>query len=148
MSQTDDIEIKLGGSGANAVIPMIKEGMTNILSEIHNQIYSQSSNPIFQSQQSTEEQLKKEATRLSRRKEVEKFLEIAGKSPDLYFESNIDTINHANQSRDVSAGRILAEQTESVASHNIGIALITGILLSYTIFSFRSVLFGSTGGIN
>jgi len=59
----------------------------------------------------------------------------------LFFENKTDTINQAKNDKDVNVTRILAEQSESVASHNIGISVVTGILLVYTMYSFRSILF-------
>jgi predicted trehalose synthase len=135
------VELNLGGAGATAVVPIVKQGMTNLLSEIHRMLYSKSDNPIFSSPGSTEEQIRREATRLSRRLEVQKFLEVARKSPDLFFENKTDTINQAKNDADVNVSRVLAEQSESVASHNIGISVIAGILLAYTIYYHRAILF-------
>jgi hypothetical protein len=135
------VELNLGGAGATAVIPIIKQGMTNLLSETNMLLYSKSENPILGNYSSTEEQIKREVMRLSRRLEVQKFLEVARKSPDLFFENKTDTVNQAKHDKDVSVTRILAEQSESVASHNIGISVIAGILMIYTIYSFRSILF-------
>ena len=137
----EGVELNLGGAGATAIVPIVKQGMTNLLSEIHRMLYSKSDNPIFSSPGSTEEQIRREATRLSRRLEVQKFLEVARKSPDLFFENKTDTINQAKNDADVNVSRVLAEQSESVASHNIGISVIAGILLVYTIYYHRAILF-------
>jgi hypothetical protein len=137
----EGVELNLGGAGATAIVPIIKQGMTNLLSEIHRMLYSRTDNPIFNSSSSTEEQILREATRLSRRLEVQKFLELARKSPDLLFENKTDTINQAKNDGDVNVSRVLAERSESVASHNIGISVIAGILLVYTMYYYRAILF-------
>lgn len=138
----ESVELNLGGTGATSIVPIFKQGMTNLLSEIHKLLYSGTNNNILGSwSSSTEEQIQREAIRLSRRLEVQKFLEVARKSPDLFFENKTDTINQAKNDGDVNVSRVLAERSESVASHNIGISVIAGVLLIYTIYYHRSILF-------
>jgi hypothetical protein len=131
----------INGSGGNAIIPTIKTGMTNLLSEIRMNLYSTSTNPVF-SKESSLSRLESEARKLSKRKAIEDFLRIAEKSPDLLFESDTDALQNASKDRDVISARMIAERNEIAASHTIGASAISLLTLVYVMWSYSKELFG------
>lgn len=131
----------INGSGGNAIIPIIKSGMTNLLSEIRMNLYSTSTNRVF-SRDSSVQQMEHEARRLSKRKAVEDFLRIAEKSPDLLFESDTDTIRQASKDRDVISSRNVAERNEISASHTIGATTLSLFALIFVMWRYSKDLFG------
>jgi hypothetical protein len=130
----------INGSGGNAIIPTIKSGMTNLLSEIRMNLYSTSTNPVF-SRESSITRLEEEARKLSKRKAVEDFLRLAQKSPDLLFESDTDAIQNAKKDRDVIQSRMIAERNEISASHTIGATAISMLALLFVIWRYSKSLF-------
>lgn len=130
----------INGSGGNAIIPMIKSGMTNLLSEIRMNLYSTSTNSVFSSNSSVE-QMKREARKLSKHRAVSDFLRIAEKSPDLLFESDTDAIQNASKDRDVISSRMVAEQNEISASHTIGATTISLVALLFVMWKYSKDLF-------
>lgn len=131
----------INGSGGNAIIPIIKSGMTNLLSEIRMNLYSTSTNPVFSSSSSVD-QMETEARKLSKRRAISDFLRIADKSPDLLFESDTDTIQNASKDRDVISSRMVAERNEVSASHTIGATTISLAALLFVISKYSKELFG------
>lgn len=130
----------INGSGGNAIIPTIKSGMTNVLSEIRMNLYSTSTNAVF-SKASSIQQMEHEARKLSKRSAVENFLRIAEKSPDLLFESDTDKIQNANKDRDVISSRLVAERNEISASHTIGATTLSLLSLIYVLWRYSKELF-------
>jgi hypothetical protein len=131
----------INGSGGNAIIPTIKTGMTNLLSEIRMNLYSTSTNPVF-SRNSGKEQMENEARKLSKREAIEKFLRLAEKSPDLLFESDTDALHNVNKDRGVISSKQVAERNEVSASHTIGATTLSLVALLYVIWKYSKDLFG------
>lgn len=130
----------INGSGGNAIIPTIKTGMTNLLSEIRMNLHSTSTNPVF-SRESSISQLETEAQKLSKRKAVENFLRIAQKSPDMLFESDTDAIHNALKDPNVVSTRMVAERNEISASHTIGTTAISMFALIFVLWRYSKELF-------
>lgn len=130
----------INGSGGNAIIPIIKSGMTNLLSEIRMNLYSTSTNSVF-SNNSSVDRMKREANKLSKRRAVSNFLRIVEKSPDLLFESDTDAIQNANRDRDVISSRMVAERNEISASHTIGATTISMAALVFVLWKYSKELF-------
>jgi hypothetical protein len=130
----------INGSGGNAIIPTIKTGMTNLLSEIRMNLHSTSTNPVF-SRASSVARMEAEARKLSNRKAIEDFLRIASKSPDLLFESDTDAIQNASKDRDVISAKNVAERNEIAASHTIGASALSMLALIYVLWSYSGDLF-------
>ena len=131
----------INGSGGNAIIPIIKSGMTNLLSEIRMNLYSTSTNPVF-SGNSSVEQMEKEARKISKQRAISDFLRIAEKSPDLLFESDTDAIQNASKDRDVISSRMVAERNEISASHTIGATTVSLVALLFVMWKYSKELFG------
>lgn len=131
----------INGSGGNAIIPIIKSGMTNLLSEIRMNLYSTSTNPVF-SKNASIDQMEREAKKLSKHRAVSDFLRIAEKSPDLLFESDTDAIQNASKDRDVISSRMIAERNEVSASHTIGATTISLVALLFVMWKYSKDLFG------
>lgn len=130
----------ISGSGGNAIIPTIKVGMTNLLSEIRMILFSSSSNPVF-SKDSSIDQMKHEAMKLSKREAIMNFLNLADKSPDLLFESDTDAIKNASNDRDVISARQIAEHNEISASHTIGATTLSLLMLIFVFYKYSGSLF-------
>lgn len=130
----------INGSGGNAIIPQIKLGMTNLLSEIRMILFSSSSNPVF-SKNTDIQRMKDEARKLSNKDTIERFLKLAESSPDLLFESDTDAIQNANRNRDVISSRLVAERNEISASHTIGATAISLLLFIFILYKYSGKLF-------
>lgn len=130
----------INGSGGNAIIPIIKSGMTNLLSEIRMNLYSTSTNPVF-SKDSSIDQMEREARKLSKHRAISDFLRIAEKSPDLLFESDTDAIQNASKDRDVISSRMVAERNEISASHTIGVTTVSLVALLFVMWKYSTELF-------
>ena len=128
------------GTGGNALIPMTKAGMTNLLSEIRMNLFSTSTNPIF-SRQHSQERMEQEAKTLSKRDEIERYINMAKKSPDLFFESDTDVIRVANEDPDVINSQTIAEKTEVYSGHTIAATSLSLVSLIAVIYIFRKRLF-------
>jgi hypothetical protein len=136
--------VELNGSGGNAFIPMVKTGMTNLLSLVFmilNSSVQESYNSIYATAQSVET-YEQEAQRLSRRKNASRFLQLAERSPDLLFESNTDIIQNVEQDRNVISSHNVADVYERNASHTIGTAFLMALASGGVLYVFRNELFG------
>lgn len=136
--------VELNGSGGNAFIPMVKTGMTNLLSLVFMILESsvqESYNPIFANSQNVDT-YEQEAQRLSKRKEATRFLQLAERSPDLLFENNTDIIQNVEQDRNVVSSRNVADIYERNASHTIGTAFLMALASGGVLYVFRNELFG------
>jgi len=128
------------GTGGNALIPMAKAGMTNLLSEIRMNLFSTSTNPIF-SRQHSQESMEQEAKKLSKRDEIQRYLNMAKKSPDLFFESDTDVIRVANEDPDVINSQTVAEKVEVYSGHTITATSLSLVSLIAVMYIFRKRLF-------
>ena len=128
------------GTGGNALIPMAKAGITNLLSEIRMNLFSTSTNPIF-SRQHSQESMEQEAKKLSKRDEIQRYLNMAKKSPDLFFESDTDVIRVANEDPDVINSQTVAEKVEVYSGHTITATSLSLVSLIAVMYIFRKRLF-------
>lgn len=128
------------GTGGNALIPMVKTGMTNLLSEIRMNLFSTSTNPVF-SRQHSQERMEQEAKKLSKREEIERYLNMAKKSPDLFFESDTDVIQSAEQDPSVISSQTLAQNAEIYSGHTITATSLSLASLVAVMYIFRNRLF-------